>query len=66
MRYTKVYDEGHPEISDSDWDDMYFELVKLVKVTGVYYEDSPTQRVDFRVVSKLNKVEHNHPMLSLD
>ena len=24
--YTKKYDEGAPEISDKDWDDMYFEL----------------------------------------
>ena len=27
--YTKLYDEGKPEISDQEWDDMYFELVKL-------------------------------------
>ena len=24
--YTKMYDEGHPEISDREWDDMYFQL----------------------------------------
>ena len=34
--------------------------------TGIYYEDSPTQRVNYQVVNKLNKVEHSHPMLSLD
>ena len=33
--------------------------------TGLYFEDSPTQKVVFQEVSKLNKVEHNHPMLSL-
>ena len=64
--YTKLYDEGRPEISDKEWDDMYFELQKMEKESGIYLEDSPTQRVNFQVVNKLNKVEHNHPMLSLD
>ena len=64
--YTKLYDEGRPEISDKEWDDMYFELQKLERENGIYLEDSPTQRVNFQVVNKLNKVEHNHPMLSLD
>ena len=22
--YTRLYDEGHPAISDKEWDDMYF------------------------------------------
>ena len=64
--YTKLYDEGRPEISDKEWDDMYFELQKLERESGIYLEDSPTQKVNFQVVNKLNKVEHNHPMLSLD
>lgn len=64
--YTKLYDEGRPEISDKEWDDMYFELVRLEKKTNTYYEDSPTQRVNYQVVNALTKVEHNHPMLSLD
>lgn len=64
--YTKLYDEGRPEISDKEWDDMYFELQKMERENGIYLEDSPTQRVNFQVVNKLNKIEHNHPMLSLD
>lgn len=63
--YTKKYDEGNPEISDKEWDDMYFKLQDLENWTGLYFEDSPTQKVVFQEVSKLNKVEHNHPMLSL-
>ena len=63
--HTKKYDEGNPEISDKEWDDMYFELQDLENWTGLYFEDSPTQKVVFQEVSKLNKVEHNHPMLSL-
>ena len=26
---TKEYDEGHPTVSDKEWDEKYFELVKL-------------------------------------
>lgn len=63
--HTKKYDEGNPEISDKEWDDMYFELQGLENWTGLYFEDSPTQKIHFQEVSKLNKVEHNHPMLSL-
>lgn len=64
--HTKLYDEGHPKISDKEWDDMYFKLVSLENKTGVYYEDSPTQRINYQIVNKLNKVKHSHPMLSLD
>ena len=64
--YTKLYDEGHPAISDYEWDKMYFELQKLENESHIYLKDSPTQKVNYQVVNKLNKVEHNHPMLSLD
>ena len=64
--YTKFYDLGTPQISDSDWDDLYFQLVGLEKDTGIYLSDSPTQKINYQVVSELKKVKHNHPMLSLD
>lgn len=63
--YTEAYDREEPIISDKEWDDLYFKLVKMENETGLYYEDSPTQKIHFQEVSKLNKVEHNHPMLSL-
>ena len=53
--YTKLYDEGHPAISDKEWDDMYFQLQKWENFEGVYLEDSPTQKVNYQVVNKLNK-----------
>ena len=28
---TKAYDEGHPIMSDKDWDDLYFQLDNLEK-----------------------------------
>lgn len=64
--YTKLYDEGHPEISDQEWDNMYFELQDLEHYYNFYLPDSPTQKINYQVVNKLNKVKHNHPMLSLD
>lgn len=64
--YTKLYDEGHPAISDKEWDDMYFELLNLENKTGIRFSNSPTQCIPYKVVNKLEKVEHNHPMLSLD
>ena len=64
--YTKLYDEGNPAISDKEWDDMYFRLKKLEEETGIILTNSPTAKIDYQVVNKLNKVTHNHPMLSLD
>ena len=65
-RLTKLYDEGCPEVSDKEWDDLYFELVNLERATGEYYPDSPTQKIYYEIKNELKKVEHNHPMLSLD
>ena len=64
--HTKLYDEGHPNISDQEWDDMYFRLVELERTTGIYLPESPTQRINYQVVNELKKVKHNHPMLSLN
>jgi len=64
--HTKLYDEGHPVISDREWDEMYFNLKTMEEQTGVILPNSPTQKVDFQVVNELKKVVHNHLMLSLD
>ena len=63
---TKKYDEGHPEVSDKEWDDLYFQLLAIENQAGIYYEDSPTRKVNYQIVNELTKVEHNHKMLSLD
>ena len=62
---TAEYDKGTPLMSDKEWDDLYFELVYLEQETGTYLKHSPTQYVIYDTVNELNKVEHNHPMLSL-
>ena len=64
--YTQKYDEGNPVISDTEYDNLYFELMKWENETQIYFQDSPTQRINYSVVSELKKREHNHPMLSLD
>ena len=63
---NEEYDKGHPTISDKEYDDKYFELIHLEQDTGIIFEDSPTQKINYKVVSNLKKVKHNHPMLSLE
>lgn len=65
-RLTELYDKGTPEVSDKEWDNMYFELVTLEHERGYILPNSPTQKVNYTVVNELTKVQHNHPMLSLD
>ena len=64
--YDALYEAGTPEISDSEYDDLYFELQTLENTYDIYPEDSPTQSIHFELKTGLTKVTHNHPMLSLD
>ena len=63
---TLHYDNGHPMMTDKEWDDMYFQLVDLELSTGYILPQSPTQRINYEVVSQLTKVQHDHEMLSLE
>ena len=63
---TKAYDEGKPLITDKEWDDLYFQLEQLEKEAGLILSNSPTQSISFEVVNELQKVEHDHKMLSLE
>jgi DNA ligase (NAD+) len=65
-KWQKAYDEGHPEISDIEWDDYYTTLLTIEKNQGFADPESPSQKIHYDVVNELKKVEHNHPMLSLD
>ena len=66
-KHTELYDAGHPVISDAVWDKMYFELSELERqFPSIVLPESPTQKVNYTVVTELQKVKHNHPMLSLD
>ena len=63
---TAAYDAGHPIMSDSQWDDLYFKLLDMERACGFALRNSPTCSVYYTEVSKLAKATHNHPMLSLD
>ena len=60
------YNEARSDVSDAEYDRLFDELSELENETGVVYTNSPTQSVGYEVKSELEKVEHSHPMLSLD
>jgi len=60
------YQEDREIMSDLEYDKLYDELVQLEKTTGIVLAGSPTRKVGYEVVSGLNKVAHDFPMLSLD
>lgn len=60
------YQEDRQIMSDHEYDKLYDELTELEKNTGVVYGGSPTQRVGYTVLSSLQKVRHETPILSLD
>ena len=62
---TVAYDKGSPLISDETWDDMYFWLKNWMEKHPGELDDTCLDQIYFKEVSKLEKVEHNHPMLSL-
>lgn len=52
-------------MSDAEYDLLFDELKNLEEITGFIMTNSPTQNVGYTAVSKLRKVKHDHPMLSL-
>lgn len=59
------YQDDKPFMSDKNYDDLYDELEALENKMGISLAGSPTHTVGCEVVSKLEKVTHSHPMLSL-
>ncbi len=59
------YNENKSLISDREFDTLYDQLEELEKETGIIYANSPTQTPGYTAVSALEKVTHNHPLLSL-
>ena len=60
------YNTGNTIMDDKVFDELLDELKSLEGDTGLIMSVSPTQNVGYEVKSKLDKVKHNHPMLSLD
>lgn len=60
------YNNSESFISDKQYDDLFDELKALEEETGIIMSNSPSRTVGYEVKSKLEKVKHSHPMLSLD
>lgn len=60
------YNDSVSEISDKEYDNLFDELKQLEEETNIVMSNSPTHAVGYEVKSKLEKVQHSHPMLSLD
>lgn len=60
------YNEDIEIMPNQKYDELYDELVRLEKESGIYLSTSPTQNVGYEVADSLPKVRHDKPMLSLD
>lgn len=60
------YNTGNTIMEDREFDTLMDELRGLEQVTGFVMSNSPTQKVGAEVKTKLTKVKHVRPMLSLD
>lgn len=59
------YNTGDTIMEDHKFDTFLEELCSLEQETGFVMATSPTHNVGYEVKSELQKVTHNHPMLSL-
>ena len=62
----EYYNNNNSIISDFDYDKLFDELKELEQTYNIIYPNSPTQQVGYTVVSNLEKVKHEYPLLSLD
>ena len=65
-KWQEAYDNASPLVSDKEYDELYYELIKLENKSGYIRNDSPTNEIVWYPQEGLHKVEHNHLMLSLD
>ena len=63
----KYYVLDAPTISDSEYDELFRELLALEKAhPELITPDSPSQRIGGAPLDKFSQVEHRYPMLSLE
>lgn len=60
------YNRSDPLVTDAEYDALFNKLKQLEHESGIVLSNSPTQTVGYEVKSKLNKVKHDIPLLSLD
>lgn len=65
LAWDEAYNNNNPLVSDKEYDDLYFQVVEAENNLGMAFDDSPTQRINYEVKDKLEKVTHDHKMLSL-
>ncbi len=64
---NNYYNLNSPTITDEQFDDLYNELIQFeIKYPELIASDSPTRKIGYTIVSKLQKVKHEFPLLSLD
>lgn len=63
---NEYYNNNNSIISDYEYDKLFDELKELEDILQVVMPNSPTQQVGYEVVSNLEKVKHEYPLLSLD
>lgn len=66
--HTSLYNQGEEEITDTEWDNLYFKVKTMEKELGMISMDSPTQKIVFsETLDHLDKYVHgDYPMISLD
>ena len=60
------YTSEQSEMSDAEWDRLYYELAKLETETGIQREDSPTRRVGAEPLSSFQSHRHLSRLWSMD
>lgn len=64
---SDAYYNGKPLLmTDEQFDIMLEDLRQLEEETGVVLSNSPTHNVGAKVLTELEEIKHNHPMLSLE
>lgn len=62
----EYYNKDNPTLSDAQYDALFDELTLLEKELGLVLAASPTKRAGYEVISELEKVVHDIPLLSLE
>jgi DNA ligase (NAD+) len=66
-RHDRLYEQGTPVITDTEYDRLYRRLVELELANPEFYDpNSPTQKIITVKVEGLESVVHEAPMLSQD
>ena len=60
------YNHSDPLVTDVEYDALFDKLKQMEQESGIVLSNSPTRTVGYEVKSKLIKVKHDIPLLSLD